>query len=72
MNGDRIHIERSGTHFEMRGWNTTHQKQKLKADINQVELSWLHFEIGRTGLSIQGVMPLAVDAGVMSLMGELR
>jgi hypothetical protein len=44
-------------------------KTKFEGDINQVEPSRLHLAIGRTGLSIQEVMPLAVDAEGMSHMG---
>jgi hypothetical protein len=49
--------------------DTAHQKQNLKADINQVEPSRLHLATGRTGLSTQVVMALTVAAGVMLLMG---
>jgi hypothetical protein len=40
------------------------ERTHFKADKNQVEPSRLHLAIGRTGLSIQEVMPLAVDDGI--------
>jgi hypothetical protein len=70
MNGERIHIKHSGKHLETCGLNTAHQQKKLKADINQVEQSRLHLSFGCIGFSIQEVIPLDVDTGVMSHMGE--
>jgi hypothetical protein len=69
MNEEIIHIKLSGRHLETRGWNTAHQKQNLKADINQVEPSRLLLAICGIGSSIQEAMPLTVDSGVMSHMG---
>jgi hypothetical protein len=68
MNGQIIHTKRSGRHFETRRWNIAHQKQNLKAGINQVEPSQLHLATGRIELSIQETIPLDVVAGVMSHM----